>query len=244
MRPARERDATGSSADTWNSSRRRPPHAERGELRLAIRRYIGVHLIAFGTSSPDADHERLSRGGFQRCRPRIAAPDLHRKRRRPRALYRGARAAGRDGGRPYSVLPRTPELVWQQRWLAIAMALQRSPPCDLHGRSRGSRTRDKAASRAYRRSRAAAQGCCGRPAARSISSTRRLASRPWASPSHAAVDRRLRRESRDLAATSEHSTHPALRCPNVMPGTSSAPSAVTRRGDLFHRPGGEVALSA
>lgn len=34
------------------------------QLRTAIKRYPGVHLIAFGTAAPEADHARLGSAGF------------------------------------------------------------------------------------------------------------------------------------------------------------------------------------
>src|SRR5690242_6418655 len=34
------------------------------QLRNAISRYVGVHLIAFGTATPDIDHARLAHAGF------------------------------------------------------------------------------------------------------------------------------------------------------------------------------------
>ena len=34
------------------------------QLRTAIQRYVGIHLIAFGTSSPETDYARLESQGF------------------------------------------------------------------------------------------------------------------------------------------------------------------------------------
>ena len=39
------------------------------QLRTAIARYVGVHLIAFGTSDPQSDHARLRHGGFSPLEP-------------------------------------------------------------------------------------------------------------------------------------------------------------------------------
>src|SRR5579863_4543411 len=34
------------------------------QLREAIARYVGIHLVAFGTADPEADRARLAGGGF------------------------------------------------------------------------------------------------------------------------------------------------------------------------------------
>src|SRR5665647_453155 len=34
------------------------------QLRASIQRYVGVHLVAFGTGAPSLDHARLARSGF------------------------------------------------------------------------------------------------------------------------------------------------------------------------------------
>lgn len=89
------------------------------QLRAAINRYVGVHLIAFGTSAPDLDHARLAKGGFEPLAPV--------------ALQRGIEtSSGSDTARftvvrvPPGVMPEgriqfcqhhTPQLVWQARWL-------------------------------------------------------------------------------------------------------------------------------
>jgi hypothetical protein len=89
------------------------------QLRAAIERYIGAHLIAFGTGAAAADHARLEQAGL--------APLA------PVALQREIRTAG--GARtvrftvvrvPPGTMPEgriqfcyhhTPELLWQPRWL-------------------------------------------------------------------------------------------------------------------------------
>ena len=92
------------------------------QLRAAINRYAGVHLIAFGTAAPEADHARLEKEGF--------APLA------PVALQREIGTAGGTGTVrftvvrvPPSAMPEgriqfcrqdTPELIWQERWLAHA----------------------------------------------------------------------------------------------------------------------------
>jgi len=39
------------------------------QLRAAIARYVGVHLIAFGSAAPEADHARLDAAGFEPLAP-------------------------------------------------------------------------------------------------------------------------------------------------------------------------------
>ena len=76
------------------------------QLRTAIKRYAGAHLVAFGTAAPEADHARLAKSGFAPLDAgRPAARDRHGARPGDRALHRGARPAGHDAGRPHPVLP-------------------------------------------------------------------------------------------------------------------------------------------
>ena len=35
------------------------------QLRSAMRRYVGVHLVAFGTTTPELDYARLTREAFE-----------------------------------------------------------------------------------------------------------------------------------------------------------------------------------
>ena len=39
------------------------------QLRIAIKRYVGLHLIAFGTAAAEADHARLAGAGFNPLPP-------------------------------------------------------------------------------------------------------------------------------------------------------------------------------
>ena len=89
------------------------------QLRSAIMRYTGVHLLAFGTATPDVDHARLSKAGFN---PLI-----------PVALQRGIGTATGAGTARFTVVRvppgtmaegriqfcqhHTPEFLWQPRWL-------------------------------------------------------------------------------------------------------------------------------
>jgi len=94
------------------------PHAS--QLRAAIRRYTGPHLIAFGTAAPEADYARIRKSGFD-----------------PLPMVALQRQIGTETGEgtvrftvvrvPPGTMPEgriqfcrhdTPELVWQQRWIA------------------------------------------------------------------------------------------------------------------------------
>lgn len=90
-----------------------------GQLRDAIARYVGVHLVAFGTADPDADRARLAAGGFNPLpvlaleRP-IGTPEGERT-----AAFAVARvpAGTMPEGRIQLVQQKTPTLLWQRRWL-------------------------------------------------------------------------------------------------------------------------------
>ncbi len=94
------------------------PNAAR--LRAAMARYVGVHLVCFGTGDPAAAHARLAQRGF--APP--PAVDLQREVGLSDGTVATARfavvRAGPDAmeeGRIQFVEHRTPELLWQERWL-------------------------------------------------------------------------------------------------------------------------------
>lgn len=103
-------------------------------LRAGMARYTGAHLIAFGTVDPDREHARLAREGFGPL-PTVA---LERDIRTPtgtgRARFAVVRtpAGAMQEGRVQFVEQRTPELLWQARWLEqpnSAYALKRVHLC-------------------------------------------------------------------------------------------------------------------
>lgn len=103
-------------------------------LRRGIARYTGVHLIAFGTAEPDRDRARLAREGFDPL-PTVA---LERPIGTPGGTGRARFAVVRTQvgamaeGRVQFVEQRTPELLWQPRWLEqpnSAYALKRVHLC-------------------------------------------------------------------------------------------------------------------
>lgn len=88
-------------------------------LRAGMARYTGAHLIAFGTVAPEIDHARLAREGFDPL-PAVA---LEREIGTPTGTGRARFAVVRTPsgamaeGRVQFVEQRTPELLWQARWL-------------------------------------------------------------------------------------------------------------------------------
>lgn len=90
-----------------------------GQLRDAIGRYIGVHLVALGTADPTADRRRLEAGGFKPLEPLalerpIGTPDGEQTARF--AVLRTPSGTMPEG-RIQFVEQKTPELLWQRRWL-------------------------------------------------------------------------------------------------------------------------------
>jgi hypothetical protein len=91
-------------------------------LRAGIARYVGVHLIAFGTADPAGDHARLAAAGFGPLEPvalsrPIGTPDGER-RARFTVVRTGAGTMAE--GRIQFVEQLTPEHLWQERWLSHA----------------------------------------------------------------------------------------------------------------------------
>jgi hypothetical protein len=89
------------------------------QLREAMSRYVGVHLIAFGTSSPDADYARLAESGFNPGAPVALQRPISTETGEDIARFTivrvppGTMAEGRI---PYCQ-QQTPQLVWQPRWV-------------------------------------------------------------------------------------------------------------------------------
>jgi len=89
-------------------------------LRAGMARHVGVHLIAFGTADPDGDHARLQAAGFGP----LPAVDLSRPVETPEGIRTAKFAVVRTPagtmpeGRIQFVEQRTPEHIWQPRWLA------------------------------------------------------------------------------------------------------------------------------
>jgi hypothetical protein len=89
------------------------------QLRAAMRRYIGVHLVAFGTAAPQADHARLAREGFQPLEPVALQRPIGTESGERTARFSVVRVppASMPEGRIQYCEQRTPGFLWQPRWL-------------------------------------------------------------------------------------------------------------------------------
>lgn len=92
------------------------------QLRAAIARYTGVHLIAFGTADAGADHARLERQGF-RPLPTVALQrDIGTEHGEETARFSVVRVppGTMAEGRIQYCQQHTPQWLWQTRWTAHA----------------------------------------------------------------------------------------------------------------------------
>lgn len=89
------------------------------QLRIAIQRYVGVHLIAFGTSSPQTDHARLEQAHFAPLEPVALQRQIGTRQGEATARFTVVRVApgAMAEGRIQYCQHHTPELVWQPQWL-------------------------------------------------------------------------------------------------------------------------------
>jgi len=90
------------------------------QLRAAIRRYVGVHLIAFGTAAPDVDYARLAEQGFQPTTPVALQRPISTEHGEDTARFTVVRVppGTMPEGRIQYCEHHTPHLVWQPRWVA------------------------------------------------------------------------------------------------------------------------------
>ncbi len=112
------------TADTQNAA----------TLRAGIARYVGVHLIAFGTTTPEADHARLAAEGFAPLAPVALSRMIDTQAGPQRARFTVVRTAAgtMPEGRVQFVEQHTPEHLWQPQWLDHAngaVALRRVELC-------------------------------------------------------------------------------------------------------------------
>lgn len=93
-----------------------------GQLRAAMERYVGVHMIAFGTATPDADYARLAKGGFQPLPPVALQREIETPTETDTVRFTVVRVAPgvMPEGRIQYCRHETPHLVWQTRWLEHA----------------------------------------------------------------------------------------------------------------------------
>ncbi len=90
------------------------------QLRNAIARYTGVHLIAFGTQAPAADYTRLETEGFSPLPPvalqRQVSTESGADATARFTVVRVPPAAMAEGRIQYCQ-HHTPDVVWQSRWI-------------------------------------------------------------------------------------------------------------------------------
>jgi hypothetical protein len=92
------------------------------QLRAAIKRYIGVHLIAFGTAAPEIDYARLVQEQFAPLEPVALQRQLGTPRGEETARFTVVRVPPEimPEGRIQYCRHHTPELVWQAQWIQHA----------------------------------------------------------------------------------------------------------------------------
>ena len=88
------------------------------QLRSAMERYVGVHLIAFGTAAPESDHARLREAGFDPPAPVALQRSIDTENGSGTARFTVIRVPPdtMTEGRIQYCQQHTPELVWQRRW--------------------------------------------------------------------------------------------------------------------------------
>jgi hypothetical protein len=96
------------------------PNAQ--QLQAAIARYTGVHLIAFGTQTPETDYARLQAGGFAPLPPVALQRQTTTATGTATARFTVVRVApaAMAEGRIQYCQHHTPDVVWQPRWLTHA----------------------------------------------------------------------------------------------------------------------------
>lgn len=96
------------------------PHARR--TREAMARYPGVHILALGTPAAAEEHARLERHGFAPLPLVDLAREVEAEGKTGTARFGVARVPPEvmPEGRVQFVEHRTPEYVWQPRWLGHA----------------------------------------------------------------------------------------------------------------------------
>jgi hypothetical protein len=92
------------------------------QLRAQMARYVGVHLLAFGTSAPLVDHARLAQAGFEPVAPVALQRPIETVAGEETARFTVVRVPpGKMAeGRIQFCAHHTPELLWQKRWTAHA----------------------------------------------------------------------------------------------------------------------------
>jgi hypothetical protein len=89
------------------------------QLRAAIKRCVGIHLIAFGTAASDVDHGRLAKAGFEPLAPIALQRQIATQSGEDTARFTVVRVPPgvMAEGRIQFCQHHTPQLLWQPRWL-------------------------------------------------------------------------------------------------------------------------------
>ena len=92
------------------------------QLRVAMHRYVGVHLVAFGSAAPDADHARLKSEHFEPLAPVALQRPIGTESGESTARFTVVRVppGTMPEGRIQFCQHHTPELLWQARWVTHA----------------------------------------------------------------------------------------------------------------------------
>jgi hypothetical protein len=92
------------------------------QLRTAIQRYTGVHLIAFGSADADADHARLDKNGFTPLPTVALQRQIGTEQGEETARFSVVRVppGTMAEGRIQYCQQHTPQWLWQARWTAHA----------------------------------------------------------------------------------------------------------------------------
>jgi hypothetical protein len=92
------------------------------QLRSAMQRYTGVHLLAFGTAAPDLDHVRLNTQGFTPLAPVALQRQIITPGSDDTARFTVVRVPPEKmaEGRIQFCQHHTPGLLWQPQWLTHA----------------------------------------------------------------------------------------------------------------------------
>ena len=99
------------------------------QLRAAMQRYVGVHLIAVGSAAPEEDHARVARAGFSPLEPLALQRSIDTEATQETARFTVVRVppGTMAEGRIQFCHHLTPQWLWQDRWLAhanLAVALK------------------------------------------------------------------------------------------------------------------------
>ena len=89
------------------------------QLRAAIQRYLGGHLIAFGSAAPDLDYARLEKLAYEPLTPVALQRPISTVNGEETARFTVVRVPPwkMPEGRIQFCQHHTPELLWQRRWV-------------------------------------------------------------------------------------------------------------------------------